>query len=274
MHQLWRISIAIWVLVLIATPISIWTNGPQIFPTLAVLGVLAQFASVLIALLMSWSVRRVFVTLSAVAVLTWIAEAIGVKTGFPFGEYSYSALFQPQIAGVPVIIPLAWFMMLVPAWALTEIIIQPNGENSNRLKRSAAARLAFAVVAGLVFTAWDFYLDPQMVDRGLWVWEKQGFYFGIPLTNFLGWFLVSSVITWLLNPGFIGSSRLFIIYVLTWLFQVIGLGIFWNQPGPALTGFLAMGIFVVLAIRKGGITWWSFSGALLGSSAAQYRSRS
>jgi hypothetical protein len=36
------------------------------------------------------------------------------------------------------------------------------------------------------------------------------------------------------------------IYTLTWILQVVGLGIFWGQPGPALIGFVAMGAWVIL----------------------------
>jgi hypothetical protein len=41
-----------------------------------------------------------------------------------------------------------------------------------------------------------------------------------------------------------------LIYTLTWVFQAIGLGLFWGQPGPALLGFLSMGILVIWAWRK------------------------
>ena len=36
---------------------------------------------------------------------------------------------------------------------------------------------------------WDLIFDPTEVSRGLWVWEKSGWYYGIPIENFLGWFL-------------------------------------------------------------------------------------
>jgi hypothetical protein len=46
-----------------------------------------------------------------------------------------------------------------------------------------------------------------------------------------------------------------IIYTLTWAFQAIGLGIFWAQPGPAVVGFLCMGLFV-------GWSWWQESSSV------------
>ena len=40
-------------------------------------------------------------------------EALGVATGVPFGGYAYSGELGPKLAGVPVVIPLAWTWM---AW--------------------------------------------------------------------------------------------------------------------------------------------------------------
>jgi hypothetical protein len=35
--------------------------------------------------------------------------------------------------------------------------------------------------------------------------------------------------------------------------DAVGLGLFWGQPGPALTGFVGMGLWVVLFWRKEGL---------------------
>jgi putative membrane protein len=110
--------------------------------------------------------------------------------------------------------------------------------------------LYFALLSGLALTAWDLYLDPQMVERNLWIWDQPGAYFGIPLVNFVGWVLVSSLLTLLIYPRNLPRQRLLIIYTLTWAFQAIGLGIFWGQPGPALVGFSVMGLFVGWAWSK------------------------
>jgi putative membrane protein len=112
---------------------------------------------------------------------------------------------------------------------------------------SPQRRLIFAVVSAFAFTAWDLFLDPQMVARGLWVWQQPGEYFGIPLVNFGGWLLASGLVTCLVNPREIESASkpLALIYALTWVLQTIGLGVFWGQPGPALFGCVGMGIFVI-----------------------------
>jgi uncharacterized membrane protein len=146
---------------------------------------------------------------------------------------------------VPLVIALAWFMMLVPAWAVAEVILARHRENLG-----SWYALLHAALAGAAFTAWDLYLDPQMVAHGLWAWDGPGGYFGIPWINFMGWWLAATLLTLLIRPRSLPRWRLRVIYTLTWAFQAVGLGLFWNQPGPALVGFLSMGIFVIWAWRR------------------------
>lgn len=266
---LWVGSLALWLGVLIATPIGLWIFGDQLFPPLATLGVLAQFAATLFGLALGWPLRRILSTLGLVAVFTWMIEALGQSTGFPFGNYEYTAALQPQIGGVPVLIPLAWMMMLFPAWAVAESILSPL-----RSRLGSGYWLAFAALSGLVFTAWDLYLDPQMVARGLWVWETPGGYFGIPWINYFGWWASATLLTLLVRPGGLPRFPLFIVYALTWIFQAIGLGIFWGQPGPAVVGFVGMGVFALLAWGAEGRTWMSSFGRWSALFAVQSRSPS
>jgi putative membrane protein len=174
-------------------------------------------------------------------VLSYLAELIGSSTGIPFGKYHYTDILQPQIAGVPLLIPLAWLMMLPPAWAIAGIILS---------RSNPRFPIYHILLSALAFTAWDLFLDPQMVGWGFWVWEIPGQYFGIPLVNYLGWIVVSALITLAVNPKDLPLGPLALVYALTWVLQTIGQGIFWAQPGPALIGFLGSGIFVYLAWKK------------------------
>jgi lycopene cyclase domain-containing protein len=257
-QRTWIVSLGVWLIVLILTPIGMWIFGEEIFPWLVVPGVLANFACTILALHQTWSLRRISAVVLIVMSLSLLFEGIGVKTGLPFGSYAYSSIIQPQVANVPLMIPLAWMMMLPPAWGVSALIMhswRKNSSNKFYRSRNWSERLFFAAIAGLAFTSWDFYLDPQMVGLGLWKWNQSGFYFGIPLVNFFGWWLASTIITIIVNPGDLGSRPLMIIYIVTWIFQAVGLGIFWNQPGPALIGFISMGIFISLALRKEGGIW-------------------
>ena len=234
--------IALWALTLISLPIIGWTFGKTALIRGMSAGVVMQGLAVLAILIETWGFAKTLRTFATVGILAYLAELIGSSTGIPFGKYHYTEILQPQIAGVPLLIPLAWMMMLPPAWAITKII----------LGKHQTGKIIFASFSAFAFTAWDLFLDPQMVGWGFWVWETPGRYFGIPFVNYLGWLLVSAMITYIANPKDIPLSPLVLIYILTWLLQTIGQGIFWSQPGPAFFGFIGMGLFVVFAWKEWG----------------------
>lgn len=235
--------VAAWILAMIAVPIFRWTLGDGALPAAVSLGVLLQVIAVGATVIGAWGARRGLLTLGAVVGLAWLTEFIGSHTGFPFGAYHYTPRLQPQLGGVPLLIPLAWLMMLPPAWAVARIITQTGG-----------TRFRFILVTALAFTAWDLFLDPQMVAWDLWQWEIPGAYFGIPLVNFGGWLLASALITGVagrLAPIHALPIRpLVIIYAITWLLETVGLAVFWGLPGPALVGFAAMGGMLLWAWRR------------------------
>ncbi len=226
--------IALWALTLISLPIVGWILGEGWLLRGVSAAVLMQACAVTLILYQAWGLARTLKTLSALMALAYLTELLGSSTGLPFGKYHYTNILQPQLAGVPLLIPLAWLMMLPPAWAIGQIISPRRG----------------ALLAALAFTAWDLFLDPQMVGWGVWAWEIPGQYFGIPLSNYLGWLLISMLMTLILRPRALPRLPLALIYALTWALQTIGQGIFWGQPGPALVGFLVSGLFVLLAWRK------------------------
>ncbi len=241
----WRAFYALWVAVMISTPIGVALFGRDWFPTLATLGVLAQFALVLASLREAWGWRQIIQSLVLIGGLTWLVEWLGQDTGAIFGVYAYSDALQPQLGGVPLLIPLAWGMMLFPALAVGVRLLSAG---------AAASRwrpVFLGVLGGLAFTAWDLYLDPQMVAFGLWTWEETGGYFGIPWQNFAGWWVTSGLLLMLIPAHRLPFAPLVFIYGTIWLFQALGLGVFWGQPGPAVVGFVVMGGLLWVAEWRG-----------------------
>ncbi|MGC9399767.1 MAG: carotenoid biosynthesis protein [Anaerolineae bacterium] len=225
----------LWMLEMISVPILKWIWGTRAERTGIVLGVLLQFAAVMAVLATAWRPLRLLATVGGVAALAWLVEFVGSQTGAPFGRYHYTDRLQPQLQGVPLLIPLAWLMMLPPAWAVGA-------------RLASGGRIATALVAGLAFTAWDLFLDPQMVRWHFWQWEQPGGYVGIPWVNFLGWFAASAAMTALIGPDALPVAPLLFIYAVTWALESIGQAVFWNLRTSAVVGFIGMGLFVVLAV--------------------------
>lgn len=240
----YRPLLLVWVQLMIAVPIVRWAAGDAALPAVVAGTVLLQAAAVVAVLREGWGLRRTAAVAVLLLTLAWAVELLGSRTGVPFGAYHYTALLQPQLLGVPLLVPLAWFMLLPVAWGVAARILGPR-----------ARPLPLALLAAAAFTAWDLYLDPQMVAWGYWVWEQPGAYFGIPLVNYAGWFLAAFLLTLLARPlagppALLPATPLLVVYTVTWALQAIGLALFWAMPGPALAGALGMGLFVWLGWRK------------------------
>jgi putative membrane protein len=225
-----------WVGATVSLPIVEAAWGDRALRRGVTAGVLLQDAAVIAILVSAWGWWRTGLVALAIVIMGWAVEYLGSRTGVPFGRYHYTDRLQPQLGHVPLLIPAAWLMMLPPAWAVATYITGGPG--------TGFSGLVCVVVSALAFTAWDLFLDPQMVAWRLWVWERPGGYFGIPWTNFAGWLLSAGVMTAVvlpLCPGPLPAAPLTGVYVLTWLLETAGLGVFWRQPGAALCGFLGMG---------------------------------
>ena len=247
-----RVLFSIWLLLMILIP-HIWRLGDRPMLVLALsLAIAVQISLVLTILSPVFGAGGVLKIGLFVILAAWLSEVIGVHTGLPFGSYTYTEALQPQIAGVPVQVPAAWLMMLPAAWAVGASLIYRRGQASS--PRSWLEKAAFAATSGLAFSAWDLFLDPQMVAWQLWIWETPGGYFGIPLINFLGWTLIAAALSlgaaFFIEIDALPVEALLLVYATTWLLESAGLGLFFGLPGPAAAGFAGMGIFAALAWRK------------------------
>jgi hypothetical protein len=146
--------IVAWVLTMISIPIIRWVVGDGVLHWGVIAGVLLQAGAVLAVVQGAWGTRETLRVAAIVIPLAWLVERIGSTTGFPFGSYYYTASLAPLLGGVPLIIPIAWLMMLPAAWAVGAAI---SG-------RSHGWR--FVAISALAFTVWDLFLDPQMVGWG------------------------------------------------------------------------------------------------------------
>jgi putative membrane protein len=126
--------------------------------------------------------RRALFFFFVCVVVSWCFEAVGVTTGMIYGHYHYSDALGGKIAGVPVVIPLAWFMMVYASWIVSHILLEGTSERA-----SVTGVIARAVVAATVMTSWDVVMDPGAAKSGRWIWENGGAYFGVPFQNFIGW---------------------------------------------------------------------------------------
>jgi carotene biosynthesis associated membrane protein len=168
------------------------------------------------------------------------AEVLGTRTGFPFGNYAYSDRLGPVLLGVPVVIPLAWAMMSYPALLAA--------------RRLTSGPLLTPVVGAVALASWDLFLDPQMVGEGHWTWtlDNTPVLIGItdvPIQNFVGWLLVALVLMLLLDrlprrrsDGGVGDGVPALMFLWTYVSNVVLNAVFLHRPGVALWGGIVMGV--------------------------------
>ena len=112
-------------------------------------------------------------------------ENLSILTGFPFGWYHYGDKMGPRLFLVPLLIGPLYFGVGYLSWTLARAIL---GDANGRL----AGRLVYAtpIVASFIMVCWDLTIDPKMSTiTSNWIWRDGGSYFGVPLANFLGWYL-------------------------------------------------------------------------------------
>ncbi|MEI6288834.1 MAG: carotenoid biosynthesis protein [Chloroflexota bacterium] len=143
------IPVLIWLAVFLSLPLVERSSG---FPALLAgfsIGVMIQAALVVFLLVSEIGLSQTLKIVLLIAVLSFFTEYFGVTTGLPSGKYFYNAFLQPQIGNVPLLIPLAWLMMLPPSWAI-----------GNKITGRPGRSRVFILCSALAFTARDIFLDP------------------------------------------------------------------------------------------------------------------
>lgn len=133
-------------------------------------------------------------------------ENLSILTGFPFGHYHYTNGLGPKLFLVPLLIGPAYISTGYLAWVIGNVLV-------GDVRKGTGAFTVFATpfIAAFAMVAWDVCLDPTLSTVvKFWVWQDGGGYFGVPLTNYLGWFLT--------------------VYI---VFQLFALSVRFRRPGEA-----------------------------------------
>ena len=135
---------------------------------------------------MSYRMHGILIFFAMCLVVGNVFENLGVATGFPFGRYYFTDAMGPKLFQVPILLGLAYVGMGYLSWTLGRVIL-----GYLRTPLVGAQVITLPLVASFIMVAWDFANDPVWANiNRLWVWQHGGAYFGVPLTNFVGWYFV------------------------------------------------------------------------------------
>jgi putative membrane protein len=116
-----------------------------------------------------------------------IAESVSLRMGFPFGHYYFTDVMGPKVFQLPVLLALAYLGIGYVSWILALLIL---GDVDKPIHGTRV--LTLPLLASLIMLAWDLSMEAvwSTMDRA-WIWRDGGAYFGVPASNFIGWFLTA-----------------------------------------------------------------------------------
>ena len=144
--------------------------------------------------------------------VSFASEVSSITTGFPYGWYYYLDATKDRelwIAGVPFFDSLSYVFLCYCSYATALFILSPLKTRRWHLVplETRAIRKSFAALfLGSLLQAYlDIIIDPVSLQGNRWFlgqiygYREQGHHFGVPLSNYLGWWLVSAAMIFALQ---------------------------------------------------------------------------
>ncbi len=130
-------------------------------------------------------IRTMIIFFAIAFVVSWTYESLSITTGFPFGHYYYTGVMGLKVGLVPIMIMFSYFSVCYLSWHLAHILLGKFDANPDAL-----LRFPVPLVASFIMVMWDMSMDPaRSTLNHAWIWRDGGSYFGVPFSNFMGWFL-------------------------------------------------------------------------------------
>lgn len=144
--------------------------------------------------------------------MTWLTaflcEISSTRIGFPFGDYYYTGSSVGEelyLSNVPFMDSLSFTFLLFASYSLALWLLLPtepgspdSGRGRHLLTRESLSWPVIGLTCAL-FTLIDVVIDPVALRGDRWFlgqiygYPDPGVYFGVPLANFGGWFVVGFI---------------------------------------------------------------------------------
>ncbi|MCL2761217.1 MAG: carotenoid biosynthesis protein [Desulfuromonadales bacterium] len=174
--------------------------------------VFAFFAAYLIAGVFHLGWRAIFLFTVIGYLISFASEFSSIHTGFPYGWYYYINATQGRelwIAGVPFFDSLSYVFLCYCSYSTAIFILSPlkrSGFNLIPLETISIRKSFAALVVGSLLQVYlDIVTDPVALQGNRWFlgqiygYNTPGIHFGVPVSNYLGWWLVSAVMIFALQ---------------------------------------------------------------------------
>lgn len=142
----------------------------KLFPFALIL----SFSAILLFHHDPYNVRTVMV-LSAIALIGYVIEVVGVNTSLIFGSYIYGDALGLKALNTPLLIGVNWAMLSYAGSAVTE-----------ELDVHVSLKI---VIASLVLLIYDIILEQIAPALNMWYWNEDV----VPAQNYLAWFIIALI---------------------------------------------------------------------------------
>lgn len=125
----------------------------------------------------------------------FMAEWVGVHYGFLFGDYYYGGNLGFSVDGIPLLIGINWVILILT----TAGIVQHHFQS-----------LWLKVISGaILMVILDFFIEPLAPLFDFWYWTDGS----ASVHNFIGWFVVASLLHFVYVKATIKGSFVFSLHV-------------------------------------------------------------
>ncbi|OGQ44161.1 MAG: hypothetical protein A2W61_08410 [Deltaproteobacteria bacterium RIFCSPLOWO2_01_44_7] len=136
--------------------------------------------------------------------VAFVSEYSSIRNGFPYGLYHYvyeNLQGELLIGGVPVWDSASYAFIAYASFATAWFFLEPNFLKFSIDPHVSPSRpLAVVLLGSILMMVADMIIDP-VANLGekwflgkIYYYPEGGLYFGVPVSNFLGWLLVAFVI--------------------------------------------------------------------------------
>lgn len=165
--------------------------------------VFAFLAVYLIAAVMHLGWRTTLWFTSIGYLISFVSEVSSINTGFPYGWYYYLDATRDRelwIAGVPFFDSLSYVFLAYCSYATALLVISPiktwRWDFVSLETRAIRSSLSVLFLGSLFQVFLDIIIDPVALQGRRWFlgqiygYREAGVHFGVPLSNYAGWWIV------------------------------------------------------------------------------------
>ncbi len=144
--------------------------------------------------------------------IAWLSEYSSVHNGIPYGYYYYIEHTKDKelwVLGVPFFDSLSYVFLAYASYSMALVVIAPvlrRGGKIYLLETKKIRNSVYTNILGAVFFVYlDIIIDPVTLLGDRWFlgriygYPQKGVYFGVPVSNFIGWLIVGFLMIYTLQ---------------------------------------------------------------------------